>query len=308
MGEDAASRLMRMTIQTPHASALAQIPVRTGEVQVLGSSTAYWDYGPLDAERTVLLVHGYRGDHHGLEPVVAQLPGIRFISPDLPGFGLSSPMTAAPHSISGYVRWLNDFARAVGVPADAVLLGHSFGSMIASHAVADGFPTPGLILVNPISADPLVAAGRGITGLTRAFYGLARRLPTGLGRRLLGNWLIVQFMSMSLVTTDDKVLRRWIHEEHHRYFNGFSDPHTAAEGFAASLSTQVGDAAPRVTVPVLMIAGESDQIAPLSGQQGTVTRFPDARLVVLPGVGHLIHYEAPAAAADAIRSFLSEHP
>lgn len=297
-----------MTAPTPHASALAEIPVRLGEAKVLGSTTKYWDYGPVDAERTILLIHGYRGDHHGLEPVVARLPGIRFISPDLPGFGLSTPMTEAAHDIPGYVNWMNEFARAARVPAGSVVLGHSFGSMIASHAVAAGFPTPALILVNPISADPRVAAGRGITALTRAFYGLARRLPAGLGRRLLGNWLVVQFMSMSLVTTDDPELRKWIHEEHHRYFNGFSDPQTVSEGFDASLSTQVGTAAGRIQVPVLMIAGESDRIAPLSGQLATVTLFPDARLVVLPTVGHLIHYEAAAGAADAIREFLDEHP
>jgi len=66
----------------------------------------------------------------------------------------------------------------------------------------------------------------------------------------------------------------------------------------------VGKAAPRITVPVLMIAGEGDRIAPLSGQHATVGLFPDARLVVLPAVGHLIHYEAAQAAADAIRAFV----
>ena len=91
-------------------------------------------------------------------------------------------------------------------------------------------------------------------------------------------------------------------------FNGFSDPKTVSEGFDASLSTQVGDAAPRITVPVLMIAGEGDRIAPLSGQEKTVKLFPNARLVVLPTVGHLIHYEAAAGAADAIRAFLAERP
>ena len=293
-----------MTVPAPHAAALAEIPVREAEVTVLGSRTHYWEYGPREAEHTLLLVHGYRGDHHGLEPVIALLPGIRFISPDLPGFGASTPMTEAPHSIAGYEQWLTGFARAAQLPADTILFGHSFGSMITSHAVADGFPAPALILLNPISADPRTAAGVGITRLTRAYYGLARRLPTAIGRRLLGNWLVVQFMSMNLVTTDDKQLRTWVHEEHHRYFNGFSDPKTVAEAFDASLSTEIGKAAPGVNVPVLMIAGEADRIAPLSGQLATVGLFPDARLVVLPTVGHLIHYEAAQGAADAIRAFV----
>ncbi|MEP6843186.1 MAG: alpha/beta hydrolase, partial [Pseudolysinimonas sp.] len=62
-----------MTVPTPHAAALAQIPVRAAEVTVLGSTTRYWEYGPSDAAQTILLVHGYRGDHHGLEPVIALL-------------------------------------------------------------------------------------------------------------------------------------------------------------------------------------------------------------------------------------------
>jgi pimeloyl-ACP methyl ester carboxylesterase len=293
-----------MTVPTPHAAALAEIPVRDAVVTVLGSRTHYWEYGPRDAARTILLVHGYRGDHHGLEPVIVLLPGIRFVSPDMPGFGQSSAMTEAPHTIAGYERWLTEFAKAAELPADTILTGHSFGSMITSHAVADGFSTPALILLNPISADPKTAAGRGITALTRAYYGVSRHLPTAIGRRLLGNWLVVQFMSMNLVTANDKQLRKWVHEEHHRYFNNFSDPKTVAEAFDASLSTEVGKAAPRITVPVLMIAGENDRIAPLSGQRATVGLFPNARLVVLPTVGHLIHYEAAQSVADAIRSFV----
>ena len=50
--------------------------------------------------------------------------------------------------------------------------------------------------------------------------------------------------------------------------------------------------------------GENDRIAPLSGQKATVGLFPNARLVVLPTVGHLIHYEASQGAADAIRAFV----
>ena len=36
--------------------------------------------------------------------------------------------------------------------------------------------------------------------------------------------------------------------------------------------------------------------------------MPDARLRVFGGVGHLIHYEVPALAADAIRDFVDSLP
>lgn len=297
-----------MTVPTPHADALARIPVREGSARVLGSTTRYWEYGPVDAARTVVIAHGYRGDHHGLEPVIALLPDVRFVSPDLPGFGLSTPMTQAPHSIEGYARWLGGFLDGLGLRDDAVLLGHSFGSMVTTYALADGLTAPALILINPISTDPHKGGGAVMNALTRAYYRAARRLPVPLGRGLLGNWAIVQIMSVTLAKTRDTQLRRWIHEEHHRYFNGFSDPQTVAEAFDASLSTDVTAYADALTMPVLVIAGEDDAIAPAPGQHAFVETLPDARLVMLDRVGHLIHYERPREAADAIGAFLRELP
>jgi pimeloyl-ACP methyl ester carboxylesterase len=292
-----------VTVPTPHAAALAEIPVERVELEVLGSTTRYWQYGPAGAAHTVLIAHGYRGDHHGLEPVIALLPDVRFVSPDLPGFGESTPMTQAPHSIAGYARWLARFIDLTGLQ-DAVLLGHSFGSMVTTAALAEGLTAPALILINPISTDPHRGGGALMNALTRAYYGAARKLPERLGRGLLGNWAIVQIMSVTLAKTRDARLRRWIHEEHHRYFNGFSDPQTVAEAFDASLSTDVTKFTDALTLPVLVIAGEDDEIAPAAGQHTFVAGLPDAQLVMLDGVGHLIHYERPQAAADAISAFL----
>ena len=43
----------------------------------------------------------------------------------------------------------------------------------------------------------------------------------------------------------------------------------------------------------------------MTAQRALVERFPDARLVVLPGTGHLAHYEAPGAVAAAITRFVA---
>ena len=126
-----------MAIRAPHADQLAAIPVREGEFSLLGSTSRYWDYGPEDATHTLVLCHGYRGDHHGLEPVIARLPGVRVISPDLPGFGASTPMTEANHDVAGYARWFTEFVDRLGQTGTAIVVGHSFGSMITSRAIAD---------------------------------------------------------------------------------------------------------------------------------------------------------------------------
>ncbi len=293
-----------MPVPSPYAAALAAIPVREAVVEVLGSRTRYWEYGPTDRPVDLVLVHGYRGDHHGLEPIVSRLDGLRVVSPDLPGFGASTPFEGH-HSLEGYGRWLTAFLTALdltGIP----LLGHSFGSIVVSHAIAAGLHTRRLILVNPIAADAMSGAGRLLVPFTRLYFRIGRALPARAAEVWLGNALATRAMSVTLARTRDKQLRRWIHEEHHRFFAGFSDAGTLAEGYDASLSTNVIAAARALTMPTLLIAGDLDTIAPLSGQRHLAELLPDVELVVIEGVGHLIHYEKPTEAAAAIRKFLEQ--
>ena len=294
-------------VRSPYQAQLDAIPVRRDEVDVLGSTTRYWVYGPEDAAITVVIAHGYRGEHHGIEPIIAQLPGIRFIGPDLPGFGESTPLTEVDHSITGYASWLQSFVRALGLERDAVILGHSFGSIVSSSAVADGLRTPALILVNPIAISGLSGPRQWVTRATVFYYDLASRLPEAVGHRLLNNWLIVRFMSVSLAKTKDRALRRWIHNEHHTFFSRFTNRDTVVEGFRASISTDVSAFAARIPVPTLLVAAELDDITPVSAQYELLRAIPDATLRIIPGVGHLIHYETPQVAADAITAFLRQH-
>ncbi|MEX1077618.1 MAG: alpha/beta hydrolase [Homoserinimonas sp.] len=294
-----------MNVESPFAGQLSTLPIEKHQVEVLGSTTRYWVYGAADAETTVVVSHGYRGEHHGLEPVIAQLPSVRFIGPDLPGFGESTPMTEAPHSIDGYATWLAAFVDAIELTGKAVILGHSFGTITSTAALAKGLPTPALILVNPISVSGLNGPRPLATRATVLYYRVAGMLPVRLGLRLLKSWLIVQFMSMSLVKTRDKALRKWIHREHHTYFSDFSDRDVVVEAFEASIAHHVGDFASAISVPTLLVAAELDDITPVSAHEPIVDAIGDATLVVLPDVGHLIHYEKPAEAARAIEEFLA---
>ncbi|WAB83435.1 alpha/beta hydrolase [Microcella daejeonensis] len=294
-----------MPVPSPYADALSRIPRRESRLEVLGAATAVVEYGPVDAERTLVVVHGFRGDHHGLEPVVAQLPHLRIIAPDLPGFGDSAPLPGRAHDIEGYTAWLDAFLVAAGVRGTAVLLGHSFGSIVVAAAVAAGVPTPRMVLVNPIG-QPALAGPRGI--LTRAavgFYRVGAALPERLGFAALRSRLVTRIMSVSMAKTRDAALRRWIHEEHDRYFSAFASRQSLLEAFRASVSHDVSEYAARIAQPTLLIAAERDDITPIEAQHRLVTLFPDARLVAIPEVGHLIHYETPAVAARAIEEFLA---
>lgn len=165
-------------MSSPYAALLEAIPVARHEARVLGGTTAYWDYGDPAAPTTIVAVHGFRGEHHGLEPVVAHLPGFRVVMPDLPGFGETAPVPGRRHDLDLYAQWLADFVTAVA--PGAVVLGHSFGSIVASAAVARGLATPALVLVNPIGA-PALEGPRGVLTRLAVFYYLA-------GARLPGPW------------------------------------------------------------------------------------------------------------------------
>jgi pimeloyl-ACP methyl ester carboxylesterase len=287
----------------PYSALLESIPVQRREVQVLGGTTAYWVYGPPDAETTIVAVHGFRGEHHGLEPVVAHLEGVRVISPDLPGFGETPPVPGRRHDLALYTDWLTAFATAVA--PGAVILGHSFGSIVVAAAVAGGLQTPRVILVNPIGA-PALEGPRGIlTRLAVFYYWAGARLPEPVGDGLLRNGAIVRVMSVSMAKTRDAQLRRFIHDQHDTYFSRFADRDVLHDAFLASVSHDVREYAPRIAQPTLLVAAVRDDITPIEAERHLATLFPDAELVEIADVGHLIHYETPAPAATAITRFLA---
>ncbi|MCA1217506.1 alpha/beta fold hydrolase [Streptomyces sp. 8L] len=59
----------------------------------------------------------------------------------------------------------------------------------------------------------------------------------------------------------------------------------------------------RVSVPVLVVWGEEDGIAPLTYGRGYAAAFPEGRFLPVPGAGHFPHIEQPERVLDAIGDF-----
>ena len=293
-----------MAVPNPYAPLLDAIPVERREVEVDGSTTAYWVYGPADAETTLVAVHGFRGEHHGLEPVVAHLPDVRVISPDLPGFGETPPLRASRHDIEAYAAWLRGFAAAVA--PGAVILGHSFGSIVVAAAVAGGLETPKVILVNPIGAPALEGPRGVLTRLAIFYYWAGATAAAERGRRAAAQRR--RGARDERVDGEDEgcgICARFIHDQHDTYFSRFADRDVLHDAFLTSVSNDVRAYAPRIAQPTLLVAAQRDDITPIEAERHLATLFPDATLVEIPDVGHLIHYETPAPAAEAIRRFLA---
>lgn len=59
-----------------------------------------------------------------------------------------------------------------------------------------------------------------------------------------------------------------------------------------------------ISIPTLIVQGSEDQDSPLSHAERLAAGLPDARLRVLPGVGHSVLKEAPDDVAREVRQFI----
>lgn len=266
----------------------------------------YWEYNA-DKTPTIVVIHGYRGTHHGLERIIAHMPEMRFIVPDLPGFGESPALDNKPHTIENYAATIASFMRKQNL-AGSIVLGHSMGSIVAAELAATHPElVPALILINPIAADPRSGLNGMIVRPAIVYQWLGGKLlPVRLGKKFLDSKLFLLAGSVLMAKTRDKSLRKIIHTSHLTHMTEYASPAMLYEAYLASLGGTVRDRAPHITMPTLMIAGDRDELAPPISQHALLAELEQAQLVMIDNVGHLIHYEKPAEAAGAIREFLTQ--
>ena len=307
--------------------------------------TRYWQYGKgmndgvfPEGSYPVLLVHGFRGDHHGLEIIANYLlkliPNVSIISPDLPGFGRSADLpentqgknTQGEDNINAYVAWLNDFVEHTnqhGLPLHVV--GHSFGSIVTSaFAAAHPNSLALLSLINPISEPALEGSQRIASRLASLYYRAGAALPEKIGYPLLRSQLITRASSEVMMRTKDKAMRRFINGQHAAYFGSFGSRRGVLSAYEASITHTAAEYAAAIRVPVQMLVAEDDDLgtpetaramyATLTSRSLPVSRSLPAsssgareRLDMIPEVGHLIHYETPRRAAELIADFAADH-
>jgi pimeloyl-ACP methyl ester carboxylesterase len=261
------------------------------------SSGAVWRYPATEKSRGVLLlIHGFRGNHRGLEPIAGALPDWEIFIPDLPGFGA----TAEPQSISldEYSQWLIGIYEQM--PESTIPIAHSFGTTVLARAMAHGLNPTKAVMINPIAKANYYSADIASKAVKR-YYKLGKSKPS-----ILKSKVFIDLMNSVLIKTKAPDLRAWIAKQHLENFSDYTSPRVAIEGFEVASKNSVSDYADRIDTPVLLISGEKDTIGPIAEQRKLQQSFPNAEYYEIPKLGHLLHYEAPDQVAKLIERFLGE--
>jgi pimeloyl-ACP methyl ester carboxylesterase len=241
----------------------------------------------------VVLLHGYVGDgsttwRRQLESFADEFTVIAW---DAPGAGRSSDPPER-FGIAGYADCLARFIAALDLDRPHVV-GLSFGSIVA------------LELCRRHSTVP-----RTLT-LASAYAGWAGSLPADDAAERLRQALTLSelsaelFVATLLPTMFSPGTPQQTVEEFGASMRGFHP--IGFRAMARASAEDLRDALGSVSVPTLLLYGDSDVRAPLTVADRLHHAISDSTLVVLSKAGHVCNVEAPDAFNQAVRTLLREN-
>lgn len=286
------------------------------------------EVGDPDAAVTVVMLHGYALDRRDWDPVLPGLAAacggpVRMVSYDQRGCGESDPVGAADATLDRLGEDLAELVAARVPDGPVVLAGHSMGGMVlmalaqrhpelVRERVAGavfvatacnemrvpllGLPAPvatAVHLAERLGVGLLCALGREVlTRHPRAIEPFVRWLVFGAGARAAD---VAAVARMAAACRPSTLLRlRRAFDEHDR---------------RAALSAFDG-------APSAVLVGDHDRLTTPRHAAIIAEWLPGARLVILPGAGHMLAHERTAevvrsialVAAEAARGWLAAAP
>lgn len=244
-----------------------------------------------DPDAWAVCLHGAGTDHRSFERQLVLFDDrYNLLLPDLSGQGLSTLPPGRLPSFEGVVGDLICLCERHGV-RDAVVLAHSFGAAVAQE----------LALRRPEAVGRLVLIGgyNHHRSVRRSAAHHLRIAATRLALRLVPWPLLSRWFARMSSTEPATIayLETCLRRTGHLAWESL--------GATASAGMHAVDAYPRAH-PTLVLRGEKDSPLVFASIDAEMVRtMPDCRLVMLPGVGHNCHEDAPEAANREIRDFLS---
>jgi pimeloyl-ACP methyl ester carboxylesterase len=266
-------------------------------VNVMGRKVAYWERNPF-GQPTIVMLHGFRGNHIGLTDLSRHFAGFRLLIPDRPGYGESEPMEI-PHTLQNYARWLDEFVVAMELH-EWVSWSHSYSGPIALMQAAEGLHKPTAMV-----SVSLAAVRKGLPSfVTTSYYWVGQFMPPQMRQRWLTSRTLDHATGRWLFMTMPTGRRREKQRQAERYLSTLN-PRVVTEEYMSLLHTDLECYARKVTMPALMVAGARDVIVPLRSLENLSSLMHDGTLVVMQDQGHLAPIERPAATATITKRFIN---
>lgn len=238
------------------------------------------------AGEVLLLIHGFGGDKDNFTRIARFLtPHYRVIIPDLPGFGDATRDLKASYTMAEQVGRMHALVTQLGI-ARFHLGGNSMGGFIAAQFAAPyGHMVASLWLLDPAgtaaSHDSPMLRNYEKTGKNpllvervddfndtiRATTHKAPFLP-GFARQTLGRRAVADFALHTLIA---------------RHMTDSPELETSFKPMAT---------------PALIVWGAEDTILNPAGAESFRQLFPNSRVIIMDGIGHLPMVEAPQQTAS----------
>lgn len=276
---------------------------------------AYMDVAsPRPNGHTVVLLHGKNFPAAYWEPTIRFLTarGYRVIAPDQIGFGKSSKPAHYQYSFQQLARNTNAVLDAAGA-ARVIVIGHSMGGMLATRfALTYAERVEKLVLVNPIGLEDwkIVVPYRSID---QWYEQELKATPESVRE-----YQRTSYYGGTWKPEYEKLIETTVGVLKHPDYPAIA--WSSALTYDMVYTQPVVYEFPQLKVPTLLVIGQRDRTAlgrawvskevaatlgdyPALGRKAAAA-IPGARLVEIPGVGHLPQVEAFEAYSQALADFL----
>lgn len=257
----------------------------------------------------VVLLHGL-GEHAGYynDNVPELLRNqLRVVVPDLLGFGRSAK-PGGDYKLTDQARHVHGLLSALFIDEPVVLVGHSMGGQIALHfALAWPERVKALVLLAPAGIE-VFTPGEGAwlekVSTVSAFKSRTEEdLRAHYQKNVFGQW----------VPAAEHHLEERVRLRHAPDFDAYLEAVVAS--IKAMVREPVADRLPSLNLPVTVVFGDRDGLIPNPILHGDAPervadqarrRLPRAKVLVLPGLGHMLQCEDPAAINRIILEAVAE--
>jgi pimeloyl-ACP methyl ester carboxylesterase len=282
------------TPDIPRATLEAKYHVKpTDYLTVDGVRLHLRDIGPRTAP-AVIMLHGFGSSLQTWDDWAQGLAADhRVITYDLPGFGLTGTDPTGDYSDERNVAVLLALMDKLGLQR-ASLVGNSLGGKIAwNFTVAHQDRVTKLVLVSP---DGFASTGFEYEKAPTVPFVL-RILPYILPRFLLR-------LNLQPAYGDPAAMTPALLTRYHDMMLAPGVRQAVIDRLPQVILHDPATLLPNITVPVLLVWGEKDQMIPFSNSQDYLRLLPHAQIASFPGLGHVPQEEAPVLSLGPVKQFL----